>query len=157
MVANRWFPVSGGLLLGEDDVDRRTQDSGHVPDAQDERNVIETRFDYQLLRRVFVAGGAAYGSGLPFDYDGSSYDALQEYGQAVVDRINFARSRVKPTLSVQAFVGVDLYQEGDLHVRLEADGGNLNNRLNVIYFGGLFSGNSIGPAHNFGLRLVSNF
>jgi hypothetical protein len=157
MVANRWFPVSGGLLLGEDDIGRRTRDTGHVPDAQDERNVAETRFDYQLLRRFFIAGGAAYGSGLPFDYDVSSHDALQEYGQAVVDRINFIRYRVKPTLSVQAFAGVDLYQEGEIHVRFEADGGNLNSRLNVIYFGGLFSGNSIGPAHNFGLRLVTNF
>jgi hypothetical protein len=75
----------------------------------------------------------------------------------VVNRINFARNRVKPTLSVQAFAGIDVYQEGNLHVRFEADGGNLNNRLNVIYFGGLFSGNSIGSAHNFGLRLVTNF
>src|ERR1700722_1885092 len=157
MVANRWFPVSGGLLLGEDDIGRRTRDTGHVPDAQDERNVAETRFDYQLLRRFFVAGGAAYGSGLPFDYDASSHDALQEYGQAVVDRINFIRYRVKPTLSVQAFAGVDLYQEGEIHVRFEADGGNLNSRLNVIYFGGLFAGNWIGPAHKFGLRLVTNF
>jgi hypothetical protein len=102
-------------------------------------------------------GGAAYGSGLPFDYDVSSHDAIEEYGQEVANRINFTRYRVKPTLSVQAFAGVDLYQERELHVRFEADGGNLNNRLNVIYFGGLFSGNSIGPAHNFGLRLVTNF
>jgi hypothetical protein len=157
MVANRWFPVSGGLLLGEEDIGRRTRDSGHIPDAQDQRNVVETRFDYQWFRRFFVAGGAAYGSGLPFDYDVSSHDALEEYGQDVVNRINFARNRVKPTLSVQAFAGIDVYQEGNLHVRFEADGGNLNNRLNVIYFGGLFSGNSIGPAHNFGLRLATNF
>jgi len=157
MVANRWFPVSGGLLLGEEDIGRRTRDTGHIPDAQDQRNFVETRFDYQWFRRFFVAGGAAYGSGLPFDYDVSSHDALDEYGQDVVNRINFARNRVKPTLSVQAFAGIDFYQEGNLHVRFEADGGNLNNRLNVIYFGGLFSGNSIGPAHNFGLRLVTNF
>jgi hypothetical protein len=65
MVANRWFPVSGGLLLGEEDIGRRTRDSGHIPDAQDQRNFVETRFDYQWFRRFFVAGGAAYGSGLP--------------------------------------------------------------------------------------------
>lgn len=157
MVANRWFPVNGGLLLGEEDIGRRTRNSGHIPDAQDQRNVFGTRFDYQCLRRFFVAGGAAYGSGLPFDFDVSSHDALAEYGQQVVDRINFVRYRTKPTLSLQAFAGVDVYEEGDLHIRFEADGGNLNNRLNVIYFGGLFSGNSIGPAHNFGLRLVTTF
>jgi hypothetical protein len=157
LVANRWFPVSGGLLLGEEDVRRRTRDTGHIPDAQDERNILETRFDYQWFSRFFVAAGAAYGSGLPFDSDTSIREALEEYGEQVVRRINFARSRVRPTFSAQAFAGVDLYQEGNLHVRFEADGGNLNNRLNVIYFGGLFSGNSIGPAHNFGLRLVTNF
>jgi hypothetical protein len=157
MVANRWFPVSGGLLLGEEDVDRRTRDTGHIPDALDQRNVLETRFDYQWFRRFFVAGGAAYGSGLPFDSDTTFREALQEYGEPVVRRINFARSRVRPTFSAQAFAGVDLYQEGKVHVLFEADAGNLNNRLNVIYFGGLFSGNSVGPAHNFGLRLVTNF
>jgi hypothetical protein len=157
MVANRWFPVTGGLLLGEEDVRRRTQDTGHIPDALDQRNVLETRFDYQWFRRFFVAAGAAYGSGLPFDSDTSIREALQEYGEQVVRRINFVRSRVRPTFSAQAFAGLDLYQEGNVHVRFEADGGNLNNRLNVIYFGGLFSGNSIGPAHNFGLRLVTNF
>jgi hypothetical protein len=157
MVANRWFPVSGGLLLGEEDIGRRTRDSGHIPDAQDQRNVFETRFDYQCLRRFFIAGGAAYGSGLPFDFDVSSHDALEEYGQQVVNRINFVRYRVKPTLSVQAFAGVDLYEKENLHIRFEADGANLNNRLNVIYFGGLFSGNAIGPNPNFGLRLVTTF
>jgi len=157
MVANRWFPVTGGLLLGQDEIGRRTQDKGHIPDAEDQRNVIGTRFDYQIWKRMFVAAGAAYGSGLPFDYDVSSHDALEEYGQQVIDRIDFVRYRVKPTLSVQAFAGVDLYQRDRLHMRFEADGGNLNNRLNVIYFGGLFSGNSIGPAHNFGLRLVATF
>jgi hypothetical protein len=42
-------------------------------------------------------------------------------------------------------------------MRMEADGANLNNRLNVFYFDGLFSRNSIGPARNFGLRLITSF
>lgn len=157
LVANTWFPVTGGLFLGEDAINKKTQDTGHFPASEDQRQTLQTRFDYQLLRRVFVAGGAAYGSGLPFDYDGTSADALQEYGQQVVNRINFARSRVKPTFSAQAFAGVDLYQEGRFHMRMEADGANLNNRLNVFYFDGLFSRNSIGPARNFGLRLITSF
>jgi hypothetical protein len=33
----------------------------------------------------------------------------------------------------------------------------LNNRLNVIDFGGLFSGNAIGPGRSFTLRLKAGF
>jgi hypothetical protein len=42
-------------------------------------------------------------------------------------------------------------------IRLQADGTNLNNRLNIIDFGGLFSGNAIGPARSFALRLTTSF
>jgi hypothetical protein len=34
---------------------------------------------------------------------------------------------------------------------------NLNNRLNVIDFGGLFSGNAIGPPRSYFLRLAATF
>jgi hypothetical protein len=34
---------------------------------------------------------------------------------------------------------------------------NLNNRLNVIDFGGLFSGNAIGPARSGFVRLTTSF
>ena len=42
-------------------------------------------------------------------------------------------------------------------MRIQADATNLNNRLNVIDFGGLFSGNAIGPARSWFLRLTTNF
>jgi hypothetical protein len=42
-------------------------------------------------------------------------------------------------------------------MHLQADGNNLNNRLNVIDFGGLFSGNAIGPARSFAVRLNTSF
>jgi hypothetical protein len=42
-------------------------------------------------------------------------------------------------------------------MRFQADGQNLNNVLNVIDFGGLFSGNAIGPGRNFALRLNTSF
>jgi hypothetical protein len=44
-----------------------------------------------------------------------------------------------------------------LNVRVQADGQNLNNVLNVIDFGGLFSGNAIGPSRSFSLRLATDF
>jgi hypothetical protein len=156
-VGNAWFPVTGGLFLGDDAVSATTRLSGHFPDSQDQRNTVRTRIRYQLHSRFWVAGGAEYGSGLPFDFAGTYQDALAQYGQQVVNRINFDRGRIKPLLSLNASVGSDIYKRGNLTVRLQADGQNLNNRLNLIDFGGLFSGNAIAPPRSYLLRLVTNF
>jgi hypothetical protein len=42
-------------------------------------------------------------------------------------------------------------------VRFQVDGENLTNVLDVIDFGGLFSGNAIGPSRSFSLRLATSF
>jgi hypothetical protein len=41
--------------------------------------------------------------------------------------------------------------------RLQADVRNLGNTLEVIDFGGLFSGNALGPSRQYNLRLVTTF
>ncbi len=68
MVGNVWFPVTGGLFLGDDADNALDQTTGHFPDSQDQRNTVRTRFQYQAARRIWLAAGASYGSGLPFDY-----------------------------------------------------------------------------------------
>jgi hypothetical protein len=157
MVGNVWFPVTGGLFLG-DDADAAVQEqTGHFPDSQDQRNTLRTRFQYQLTHRIWAAAGADYGSGLPFEFLGTEDDALAQYGQQVVNRLNFDRGRIKPLLSVNASLGADLYTSDRMTIHLQADGENLNNRLNVIDFAGLFSGNAIGPGRSYGLRLSTNF
>jgi hypothetical protein len=60
-------------------------------------------------------------------------------------------------LSVNASIGADLHKSEKAVTRLQVDGENLNNRLNVIDFGGLFSGNAIAPARSFALRLNTSF
>jgi outer membrane cobalamin receptor len=157
MVGNVWLPVTGGLFLGDDASDALTQVAGHFPDSQDQRHTLRTRFHYRLAERVWVASGAAYGSGLPFEYEGDEQDALAAYGPAVIARINFARGRIRPLLAVSSSMGVDLYKADQRKLSLQADGENLNNRLNVIDFGGLFSGNAIAPARSFSLRLNVSF
>jgi hypothetical protein len=141
------------LFLGDDAVNATTQLTGHFPDSQDQRNTARARIRYQAMRHIWLASGAAYGSGLPFDFNGTYQMALAEYGQAVIDRINFSRGRVRPNLAIDASAGADLYKTEKATIRLQADGENLNNRLNVIDFGGLFSGNAIGPARSCSLRL----
>ena len=51
----------------------------------------------------------------------------------------------------------DLYKSERWQAQIQADGINLTNVLNVIDFGGLFSGNAIGPPRSFALRLTTTF
>src|SRR5271157_2213136 len=157
MVGNVWFPVTGGLFLGDDADAALSQLTGHFPDSQDQRNTLATRFEYQFGKRVWLASGASYGSGLPFDYEGTYEQALEEYGPQVVNRLNFDRGRILPTLAVSVSLGLDLYKGEKINTRLQLDGDNLNNRLNVIDFGGLFSGNAIAPGRSWALRLNTSF
>ena len=106
--------------------------------SQDERNTVRTRFHYQFLQRLWGAIGADYGSGLPLDFDGIYEQAQQKYGQAVIERVDFKRFRVKPSLSINGSVGADLWQKDRLARRLQFEVENLDNRLNLTNFAGLF-------------------
>ena len=161
-VGNAWFPVTGGLFLGADAVIPTT---GHFPDSQDQRNTVRGRVRYQVAPRLWIAFGIQSDSGLPFDFQCPDGETLpqciagvaQVYGQQVVDRINFPRERILPAFQVNASAGADVYKSERLNLRIQADGQNLNNILNVIDFGGLFSGNAIGPSRSYSLRLTAQF
>jgi hypothetical protein len=62
-----------------------------------------------------------------------------------------------PSFQVDASAGADLYRSDRVNVRIQADGRNLTDVLDVIDFGGLFSGNAIGPSRSFSLRLATYF
>src|ERR1700728_3627623 len=79
------------------------------------------------------------------------------YGQQVINRLNFARGRILPSFQVNVSAGTDLYKSERMNVRFQADGENLTNVIDVIDFGGLFSGNAIGPSRSFALRLTTSF
>jgi hypothetical protein len=161
-LGNAWFPVTGGLFLGDDAV---IPTSGHLPDSQDQRNYVRGRVRYQVSRRLWVAGGVQYDTGLPFDFqcpDGETLAAceageVQIYGQQVVDRLNFTRDRILPAFQVNASAGADVYKSDRINTTLQVDGENLTNVVNVIDFGGLFSGNAIGPSRSYFLRLTTRF
>jgi hypothetical protein len=156
-VGNAWFPVTGGLFLGTDATSATTQLFGHFPDSQDQRNTVRGRVRYQIAPRFWIAGGIQYDTGLPFEFNGEPATVLAEYGQQVLDRINFARGRIYPSFMVNASAGADVYKSDRVNMQFQIDGQNLTNVLDVIDFGGLFSGNAIGPSRSFGLRLTTNF
>jgi hypothetical protein len=153
-VGTAWFPVTGGLFLGEDAI---IPTSGHFPDSQDQRNTVRGRVLCRATRRLWIAGGVQYDTGLPFDFDGTYAQALTEYGQQVVNRINFARGRIYPSFQVNASAGAEIYRSERIHLLFQVDGQNLTNVLDVIDFGGLFSGNAIGPSRSYDLRLTTKF
>jgi len=157
MVGNAWNPVTGGLFLGDDATQAEEQLTGHFPDSQDQRNTVRGRLSYQVRPRLWVAGGVQYDTGLPFEFDGDPATVLAEYGQQVLDRINFSRGRIYPSFLVNASAGADVYRSERVNLQLQADGQNLTNVLNVIDFGGLFSGNAIGPSRSLMLRLTATF
>ena len=157
IVGNAWFPVTGGLFFGSDASQAASQLTGHAPDSQDQRNTVRGRIRYRIQPRFWVAGGFQFDSGLPFDFDGDPSTVLAQYGQQVMNRINFARGRIYPALQANASAGAEIYRSDRVKIHLDADGQNLNNVLNVIDFGGLFSGNAIGPSRSFSLRLATDF
>ncbi|MGA9814285.1 MAG: TonB-dependent receptor [Terriglobales bacterium] len=156
MVGFGYTPVTGGLFLGDEASDALAN-TGRFAVSQDQRNTITTRFRYQLVSRAWVAFGGAYGSGLPTEFDGTVQDAVQQFGQQIVDRVNFDRGRVRPSLALGASVGAELVRREHLRMHLQADVQNLNNRLNVINFAGLFSGTGIAPPRSYSLRLGIDF
>jgi len=84
-------------------------------------------------------------------------EALAQYGPAVVARVDLARGRVRPQFSLDASVGADLYSSDRATLRLQGDIENINDRLNVIDFAGLFSGNAIGPPRSGFVRMQVEF
>jgi hypothetical protein len=158
--------VTGGLFLGDDA--QGLLPGGHFPDSQDQRNTVRGRLRYQVNPRFWIAGGVQFDSGLPFDFQCDPTVTLQQciygpggpaqtYGQDVVNRINFARGRILPAFQVNASAGADVYKSDRMKIRFQIDGQNLSNILNVIDFGGLFSGNAIGPSRSVALRLATTF
>jgi outer membrane cobalamin receptor len=156
IVGSVYFPVTGGLFLG-DDAEAALTGVGRFWDSQDQRNTVRSRARYEFTNRLWGAIGVDYGSGLPTEFDGTEAEAIAQYGQAVVDRVNLDHDRVRPSLSIDISVGGQIYKSERLNVNLQGDISDLNNRLNVIDFAGLFSGNAIAPQRSYALRLTTTF
>jgi hypothetical protein len=157
MVGSARFPVTGGLFLGQDATDALTQLGGRFWVSQDQRNTVRTRFRYQYKQGLWGAVGADYGSGLPVDFAGTYEQAIAEYGQQVIDRVNFERDRVKPNFSLNASVGASIWKRDNVVMSIQFDATNLTNSLNLINFAGVFSGNSVAPPRGYAVRFRAAF
>ena len=156
-VGNAWLPVTGGLFLGDNATVAESNLSGHFPVTQDQRNTARGRLFYHATPRVWFSGGIQYDSGLPFQFDGKPATVLAEYGPQILNRINFTRGRLYPSFLLNASAGADIYKSEKLAMKLQIDGQNLTNVLDLLDFNGLFSGNAIGPPRSYSMRLTSSF
>ncbi len=151
-----YLPVTGGLFLGEE-ASEAIRSTSSFPVTQDQRNTVNSRFRYQIASRFWVAMAGAYGSGLPTEFSGTEEDAAAQYGQRIVERVNFARGRVRPSFTLDASAGAVVRKADRGNIRLQADLRNLTNRLNVINFAGLFSGTALAAPRSYALRLQVDF
>jgi len=149
------FPVTGGLFLG-DDIEELDA-SGEFPLSQDQRHTIRGRASYQFSPKAWVAAAAAYNSGLPFEFTGDEDEALEQYGERIVERVNFETGRVRPSMTLDASLGISLHASAARNLHLQVDVRNLTNRLNVINFAGVFSGTALAPPRSVALRLRADF
>jgi len=154
---NGYFPVTGGLFIGDDAAQAISATSGVFPVSQEQRNTARARVRYDIGKRVWTALGATYDSGLPIDFEGTYQDAALQYGQAILNRVNFSDNRPHPLFSLNASLGVVLASTEKHHVRLQIDGTNLTNEINVIDFAGLFSGTALGISRSVDARLQFDF
>lgn len=152
-------PITGGLFIGADEASALS-DTSRFPISQDQRNTFRGRLRFQAVPRLWLAVGTEYASGLPVELGSGVVDygfLLSQYGAAVLNRVDFGRGRVKPSFSLNAGAGVDLYRHDLRTLSLLVQAANLSDRVNVINFASLFSGTAIGPPRSVTGRLRATF
>ena len=133
--ATSGFPVTGGLFLGDDAANATSQLTGHFPDSQDQRNTVRGRLRYQVSAALLDRGRNQYDTGLPFRIrrrpghgarsNTDSRSSIASTSPAAASSLHFF---------VDASAGADIYKSDRLNVRLQVDGENLTNVLNVHRF-----------------------
>ena len=152
-------PITGGLFIGSEAISE-ISDNSRFWVSQDQRNTARASLRYQVTHRLWLSTENSFGSGLPVELDtgNTNYNfLLAQYGSQILGKVDFARGRVRPSYSLDAGAGFDLYKREGKNVSLQVQGSNLIDRLNVINFASLFSGTAISTPRSFGLRVKASF
>jgi hypothetical protein len=150
-------PITGGLFLG-DDAANALADTSKFAVSQDQRNTARARVRFQAHRRVWLAMGAQYGSGLPAKIGSADVnDLLAAFGPQILSRVNLQRGRVGPNFSLDAAAGVELFRSDQRSATVQIQAANLTDLLNVINFESLFSGTAVAAPRSVSARLKFTF
>jgi hypothetical protein len=148
-------PITGGLFIGAEAL-ASVADNSRFWVSQDQRNTARAQVRFQADKRLWLATDATYGSGLPVELDtgDTTYNfLLAQYGSRIVGAVDFARGRVRPSYSLDASAGFDLYNKENRRIRVEMDVSNITNHFNLINFASLFSGTAISVPRSFAVAL----
>jgi hypothetical protein len=146
------LPVTGGLFLeGGEELEER----GSFRITQDQRTTVQGRSRLQVTKRLWLALGGRYGSGLPVEFEDEP--DLSATSPAILRRVDLERGRVRPSWSLDAAAGVTLVRSDRHALRLQVDGANLTDRLNVVNFAGLFSGTALAAPRTVMARFTVEF
>lgn len=150
-------PITGGLFVGEE-AEEALEPGERFTISQDQRHTLRARVSNRFSSSLWVALAASYDSGLPVEeFEDDRDEALEQFGERIVERVNFETGRVRPSFSFDASAGLALLKRGTRSIDLQIDVRNLANRLNVINFAGLFSGTAIAPPRSVAVRLRAAF
>ena len=152
-------PITGGLFLG-DSAASGLSDTSKFAVSQDQRNTVRARVRYQATKRVWLALGGEYGSGLPVEIDNGPIDLnflLSQYGAAIINQVNFNKGRVRPNYSLDVAAGVNMYHKEQRSAAFEIQAENLTDHVNLINFASLFSGTAVAPPRSVSARLKLTF
>jgi hypothetical protein len=160
-------PVTGGLFIEGGEAEELRDSVEHFPITQDQRNTLAAQVRVEPHRLLWVSTGVRYGSGLPVELDDDDDDddhdeddderPVQPIAQAILDRVNFERGRIRPAFSLDFSAGVRLWQRGTRSVTAQFDVRNATDRLNVINFSGLFSGTALAPGRQTTVQIRTRF
>ncbi len=162
-------PVTGGLFIEGGEAEELRDVVATFPISQDQRNTVSAQFRFEPHSRIWFSLGGRYGSGLPVELQEEhsaetvDQDTPRNAGgggagpvmipRAILNRVDFARGRVRPNFSLDFSLGVGLWRRDHRSLRLQMDVLNATDRLNLINFSGLFSGTAVAPSRTIGARL----
>jgi outer membrane cobalamin receptor len=155
-------PVTGGLFLEGGEAEELRDVVEHFPITQDQRNTVAAQVRLEPYSRVWLAASARYGSGLPVELendagDDGAGDQGQPIPQAILDKVNFERGRLRPNFTVDFSVGLSVWERDARAMTLQLDMRNATGRLNVINYSGLFSGTALAPGRQATVQMKLQF
>jgi outer membrane receptor protein involved in Fe transport len=160
MVGRAGSPVTGGLFIEDSEADELKDVVEHFAISQDQRNTVAANARFEPHRRFWFTTGYRYGSGLPVELeeeDGEYEDEDQVISQAILDKVNFERGRIRPNFSLDFSAGIRLWEDDRRSVTVQFDVRNVTDRLNVINFSGLFSGTALAPGRHYSFQTRVRF
>ena len=168
MLGRASSPVTGGLFIEGGEAEELRDVAEEFSITQDQRNTVAAQLRFQPHRHTWFSLGARYGSGLPYEAEDDDDDEEEEgdddddeevtpIPQEILDKIDFARGRVRPNFSLNLSAGIRLWEQDPRSLTLQLDVRNVTDRLNVINFSGLVSGTALAPGRQATVQMRLRF